>query len=341
MSMPLVRSALLSAAIMLVSAALPPVVGLASNQLSAQLLAGRGVQGTVVPYGFPQRQDGSALRILGVSSTPAHVCGVFDLQNTSTIPVERVRFVGILSFKPAARRPVQIVESDWVSQPLAPGATARVNAGLVDVDLAWREARGEHVQAFCAVRQIVYANGVTWGVTPNANVVHGNEALDQSRPTLPRAFVGQTHALATSGATLCLDEKGAEYSGGAQIDIRDEPGKAARCSVEGQWVEVDARTGEPLADVERQVVSVEVAVDGLPSTIALKSAAGAVATVQLAGGRTWGLVPTVAANGDVSIAVHDMSNTPHRLVGSRSLQPGEAARFGEASRGISVRLASR
>ena len=111
--------------------------------------------------------------------------------------------------------------------------------------------------------------------------------------------------------------------------------------MEGQWVEVDARSGEPLADVERQVVSVEVAVDGLPSTIALKSAVGAVATVQLAGGRTWGLVPTVAANGDVSIAVHDMSSTPHRLVGSRALQPGEAARFGDAAASLSVKLASR
>lgn len=86
-------------------------------------------------------------------------------------------------------------------------------------------------------------------------------------------------------------------------------------------------------------VTVDVAVDGLPSPMALTSAAGGVATLQLAGGRTLGIVPTVSVNGVVAIALHDMSTTPHRLIGTRTLQPGATARFEEASPVVSVSLA--
>ncbi|BCS34142.1 hypothetical protein TBR22_A33710 [Luteitalea sp. TBR-22] len=340
MSMPIVRTSLVATALLLVTALLPSIVATASRHLAVQLLAaGRDAEGATIPYGFPQRQDGSALRILAVSSSEAHVCGTFELQNTSTAAIERLRFVGVLSFKAAAGRPVQILETGWVSMPLVPGATARVDAGLVEADLARREGRGEHVQAFCAVREIAYVNGATWGVTPNRSAMLGSDALALSRPTLPRAFVGQTRALVSERRTLCVDDRGAEYSSGAQIAMRDEPGRAARCAADGQWIEVDARTSEPVAQTGSAVVAFDVAVDGQPAVIVLKSAAGQVATLRLTDGRTWGFVPIVAANGDVAISLHDMSATPHRLLATRLLQPEENTRFEEASPALSVRLA--
>ncbi|MGV3517030.1 hypothetical protein [Luteitalea sp.] len=87
------------------------------------------------------------------------------------------------------------------------------------------------------------------------------------------------------------------------------------------------------------MVAFDVAVDGLPRAIALKSAAGQVATLRLADGSTWGLVPVVAANGDVALSLHDMSSTPHRLLATRFLQPGANTRFEEASPALRVRLA--
>ena len=341
MSMPIVRASLVAVTLIVVGAALPRMFATASAHLSTQLLAaGQATEAGPVPYGFPQRQEGSALRILRVSSTPEHVCGAFDVQNVGSVAVARLRLVGVVSFRGDAVRPVLIRESEWLTRDIAPGATALVQVPLVERAEARREARGEHVQAYCAVREVVHANQVTWAVTPNPAATTDIDALGLGRwPTLPRAFVGQSHAAAFPRATLCLDEKGAEYSGGAQVAIRDEPGKAARCTKEGQWVEVDARSGEALSQGEQVVVAFDVAVDGLPRAIALKSAAGQVATLRLADGSTWGLVPVVAANGDVALSLHDMSSTPHRLLATRLLQPGANTRFEEASPALNVRVA--
>ncbi len=343
MSMPLARVLLAVAGGVVAVVTLPSTFTIASRHVSAELLAaGAAVQQGDVPFGFAPRQDGSALRVLRVTPADGRVCGTFEVQNEATVAIDRVRFIGILSFSTTANRPVQIVESDWLSQPIAPGATVLLDARLIDEDAARREAQGQHVQAFCAVREIAYGNGGTWSVTPNASAIRHTDVLDQTRPTLPRAFVGQTHVLAAPRTSLCLDDEGDKYSPGAQIEIRAEPGSAARCATDGQWVEVDARSGVPLVQVASAtyVVTLDVLVDGMSSPIVLKSASGSVATVQVPGGRTWGLVPTMTANGVVHVTLHDMSATPHRLVGARTLQSGATARFDDALPVVSVRLGS-
>jgi beta-lactamase regulating signal transducer with metallopeptidase domain len=342
MSMQLVRASLATAAIVIVSAALPLILATASRQLSAQLLAaGRTVQGAAVPYGYPQRQEGSALRIRTVSSTEAHVCGAFEVENLASVAVTQVRFVGVLSFKPGTGRVVVIRESEWLARDIPAGGTALVHVPLIELEEARREARGEHVQAHCALREVVYANRAAWSMTPNPSATTDIEALGLGRwPTLPRDLVGQSRVAAYPRLTLCLDDKGAEHSSGAQLEIRDEPGRAARCAPTGQWVEVDRRTGEPVPGAQAEL-TLDVTVDGLPAAMALKSAVGRIATLRLGEGRTFGLVPTVAANGDVSVSLHDMSAMPHSLLGTRTLRAGSIARFDDALPVVSVRLASR
>lgn len=341
MSMPIVRASAVAVALVVVTAALPQIHATASHQLATRLFAsGRAAQRGDIPRGFPQRQEGSGLRIIEVVSSDTHVCGTFRIQNLTSEPVAQLRFVGVLSFRPGANRPVLIRQSELLTQAIAPGATSVLQVPLLDVVEARREAGGEHVQGFCAVSEVVFANRVAWSITPNPSATTDVDALGLGRrPTLARALVGLSRVAAYPEATLCLDETGGEYSIGAQVGIRDEPGKAARCAPSGQWVEVD-RAGEPL-DLGESQVAVDVVVDGLPSAVSLRSASGKVATLQLARGRTWGFVPTVAANGDVSIDLHDMSTTPHTLLGTRALPPGVAVRFEEASPLVSVRLASR
>ena len=125
---------------LLLATALPVPLGLASTQLSARLFAAGQTQDVEsMPVGFPQRQDGSGLRIRRVVSTAAHACGTFEVENIADVPVSRVRVVAVLSYRGSANRPVRIVESDWIDTMIAPGATARLDASLVDVATARRE----------------------------------------------------------------------------------------------------------------------------------------------------------------------------------------------------------
>ena len=341
MTLPLARVSMLAAALVVALLALPKVHAVAAGEVSAHLLAAGRADSGVIPRGYPPRQEGSGLHLLGVSPTAAHACGTFEVQNLTSEAVAQIRFVGVLSFMPGATRPVVIRESSLLTQVISPGATAVVQVPLLDVVEARREAGGAHVQAYCAVREVVFANRATWAITTNPAATTGTEALGFRRwPALPRGLVGQSRVAVAAGLTLCLDENNAEYSPGAQVGIKDEPGKAARCTTEGQWIEVDARSGEPLTSPAPQAVALDVVVDGLPA-IRLKSAAGAVGTVRLPGGRILGLVPTLAGNGDVSIALHDMTTAPHRLVGTRPLQPGVAARFEDGGMSLSVTRGAR
>ena len=343
-TMPYARTAVIATLGVLLAAAMPRPFTAASAQLSARLFAAGAQDGRPVPIGFPQRQEGSALRIQRVESTDTHVCGTFDVQNVSSVGVAQVRFVGVLSFSSGANRPVQIFESDVTHVTIAPGATAKLDVQLVDVSTALREAAGGHAQVFCAVREVVHDNRITWrSATPNASARTAEDAMGNRppMPSLPRALVGHTSAIAAARMTLCMDEDGDEYSPGAQVAIRDEPGSAARCTRDGQWVEVDARTGEPLvghAIPSEGVVTLELVVAGLPSVMSLKGTYGTVATMQLPDGQRWGFVPVRGSGGDVDVALHDLTTNPHRLVGTRSLSPGQTATFDDVEPALSLRL---
>ncbi len=199
------------------------------------------------------------------------------------------------------------------------------------------------MQVFCAVREVVHANGASWhSPTPNASASTVWEAMGIQRrtPLLPRALVGHTSAIAATPMTLCMDEDGDEYSPGAQVAIRDEPGSAARCSREGQWVEVDARTGEPLvsnAIPSPDVVTLELVVAGLPSVMSLKGTYGTVATMQLPGGQRWGFVPVKRNGGDVDVALHDLTTNPHRRSEREASAPVRRSRSTTSSRRVGRR----
>jgi beta-lactamase regulating signal transducer with metallopeptidase domain len=341
-TMPYARTALIATLGVLLAAAVPRPFTAASAHLSARVFAAGAQDMRAIPLAFPQRQDGSALRIHRVESTATHVCGTFDVQNVSHVSVVQVRFVGILSFASGANRPVEITESHVVDATIAPGAVATLDAGLLEVTSARRAAAGGHVQAMCALREVVSENQAAWHLTPNPAATTGTDALGVPRPTVPRTFVGQTSAMATPITTLCLDEKGAEYSPGAQVAIRDEPGRAARCTREGQWIEVTPRDGEPpAADVHPSSsddVIIELGVAGVAGALSVRGRFGTVATMQLPGGQKWGFVPGRGDGRTVEVALHDLTATPHRLVGTRSLSPGETVTFAGVEPALSLRL---
>lgn len=339
---PFARTAAITTLGLLLSIVLFQSYDAASSQLSTRLLAATAQDLRPVPIGFPQRQEGSALRIRRVESSDSHACGTFEVENVSDVRVTQVRLVGILSFRRDAKRPVQIQESDWIETAVAPGATARLAAALIDVAMARREAEGQHVQAFCALREVVHENRAAWwSMTPNAAATTAEDAMGFAGPSLPRSLIGQTSAMVATRMTLCMDEKGAEYSPGAQVAIRDEPGKAARCTPEGQWIEVDRRTGQPLVGntvASPDEVTLELLVAGQPSAMSLKGTYGSLATMQLPSGQKWGFVPARGDGGDVEVALHDLASNPHRLIGTKRLSPGQTVTFANAEPALSLRL---
>ena len=164
----------------------------------------------------------------------------------------------------------------------------------------------------------------------DAAATTAEDAMGFSPPSIPRALVGQTSAMATTRMTLCVDEKGAEYSPGAQVAIRDEPGKAARGTPVGQWVEVDSRTGDPLArnaGPTQDVVTLELVVAGLPTLMSLTGRYGTVAMVQLPGGQKWGFVPAAERCGDVRCRAARPLAEPVPSCGTRSRAPGRRSRL--------------
>ena len=344
MNAPVLRAAAAAACGLLLALVLPLPFDVASAQLSARLFAAGATQDQFrVPIGFPQRQDGSALRIHRVDSTSTHACGSFDVENVADVAVSRVRVVGVLSFARGANRPVQIVESDWIETTIAPGTTARLEASLVDLAIARREAAGSHVQVLCALREVVHANRASWSVTPNPAATNDRDAMGWPAPSLPRQLVGVTSALPTPRLTLCVDDAGSEYSPGARIAIRNEPGRAARCASDGQWAEVDPGTGSPVGStrVPAEAVVMELRVAGIAAQMSLQAFIGTAATVQLPTGQAWGFVPARTAGGSVDVALHDLSTRPHRHVATRSLSPGQTVLFDDVEPALTLRLAPR
>ena len=325
------------------AAALPAPFTLASAQLSRRLLAAGQVEASRrLPIGFPQKQEGSALRIKRVDSTATHACGTFDVQNVADVAVDRVRVVAVLSFAPGANRPVQIVESEWIPLDLAPGAAGRVEASLVDIAATLRETAGGHVQALCALKDVVYANRASWSTTVNPAATDPVEAMGWRRPTLPRDLVGVTSAMVTSNLTLCLDDEAAEYSPGAQIEIRDEPGRQARCTTDGRWVEVLTRAGAEASGraTVADEVTMELMMAGIEAPFALVSPYGRSAIVA-SPTRSWGLVPRRTPTGGIQLALHDLSTHPHQLVATRSAGPDGTIRFDEVEPSLTIRVRER
>ncbi len=81
------------------------------------------------------------------------------------------------------------------------------------------------VQVMCALTKVTYANGATWEVTPNPAARTADAAL-----SLPPAEVSRSQfSKAATKGRVCRDDRGGEYSVGALVPIRNEPGTLAQC----------------------------------------------------------------------------------------------------------------
>ena len=237
-TMPYARTAVIATLGALLAAALPHPFHAASAQLSTTLFAAGAQDVRPVPIGFPQRQEGSALRIHRVESTDAHVCGTFDVQNVSSVAVAQVRFVGVLSFSPGANRPVQIVESapiDTCDRARGDGLDRRVRSSMSP----WRFARRRASTCRCSARcgrscTTTVTPGDRPRPTPRPPTARGRDGLPAS-DACSRAR-GRTHVGARGGSRDPLPGRGgrrvlARCAGGDSRRTRERRALHARGTV--------------------------------------------------------------------------------------------------------------
>jgi hypothetical protein len=96
------------------------------------------------------------------------------------------------------------------------------------------------MEAFFGLQAVKFANGALWSITPNPAAENGSDALGIERSEIPRNMLATEGAAGSDQNLLCRDQAGRDYSPGAIIKVRNEPGHFARCTA-GRWEEWDVR----------------------------------------------------------------------------------------------------
>jgi len=221
-----------------VSAALLVVVGdraagFAAAQV-AQLQSSEGQRAVTasglpfeMTYVYSYEQPGSAVVVSPLTHGVAFACDSAVVRNNANIAVTGIAFVAVAELWRAEERyPVQIFTTDVIPVEIAPGDKADVDIHLLpEEDWMRLGAMAPHVQVMCALTKVTYANGAAWEVTPNPSARTADAAL-----SFPPAEVSRK--LVSAGGTMaqvCRDDRGGEYSAGALVQIRNEPGTFAEC----------------------------------------------------------------------------------------------------------------
>jgi beta-lactamase regulating signal transducer with metallopeptidase domain len=258
-----------------------------------------------IPFGYATEQPGSGAELTRVVSSSDHPAELATVRNKATEAISGIVFAAVVEFFTSKLVPVSI----------GPGQTADVVPNVLSAqqlqDVAPRE--GGRVQLFFGLARILYANGFEWSVTPNPAATSGTDALNITRPDLPRSLVVAVGTQSQASGSACYDEQGKTYSLGAVIGIRREPGHFARC-VNGQWIEIVA---------PQTFVVLELTLPG-GAHPQLTIGEGTVGTVRLPNVGTFGFVPALA-NGNannVTIGIFDLDKTPHQKLGTVEVSVG-------------------
>ncbi len=159
-------------------------------------------------------------------------------------------------------------------------------------------------------------------------------ALGFIPPEVSRAPIGAPLSAVANGSHNCLDDRGAEYSEGAVVPIKLEPGRMVRCTG-GQWTD-RAPTGVPA----NPFVEMEVTWPNGP-TPRLKVRPGQMASIRI-GASDWGLVPTFddADPAGIRVEIYDLKAEPrHRLTELVATSNGPAV-TSETTPAFTVRVVS-
>ena len=203
--------------------------------LSAQSVASSGrvvfvtpIEGPI-PMGFIRTQHGASVRLTGMTTSDAASCDVATVENHANVAVIGLRFAAFahaagpaLSFLSVG----SVAMSDPVAVDLPPQGRVDVPVRLLSLADLQGGLRTGSPQVLCAIAEIRYANGASWSSPPAS--IFGPEHVD-----VPRTLVGGT---LEAGAPICKDDVDRDYSEGAIVPIRHEPGAFARCR-DGAWAE--------------------------------------------------------------------------------------------------------
>lgn len=209
--------------------------GEASAREAARVAAGTTEEG-VVPTGFIPAQYGAPVHIVAQEPANGHLFGRVRIRNVSEETLESVTFAVIVErFTPASTATLVPVEP--VSVSLAPGAAQTLDVAFLPNEalLALRE-RGGKVQGALGVREVRFAGGRRWVLTPAASAQNAQEMLHVPEPSVSRGLV-RAAAPEAGKEPHCLDDRGLPYTEGAIVAILGEPGRFAECDGSGAWVE--------------------------------------------------------------------------------------------------------
>jgi beta-lactamase regulating signal transducer with metallopeptidase domain len=225
------RLLVLTASAALIVVAGDRVVGLALSQVAQAQSAESKRAATDSQHGYEVfmswsfEQPGSAVTYKRAVSGAAFGCDTARVQNDANVAVTGLAFVAVVTLH-ASYSPVKIFTTDLIPVQIAAGGEADVDVHLFGkADQMQLGAIAPKIQVMCALTKVAYANGATWEVTPNPNARTADAAL-----SLPPAEVSRSLVSAGVVAAInCRDDGGGEYSAGAIVPVRKEPGTFAEC----------------------------------------------------------------------------------------------------------------
>ncbi len=215
-----------------------------------------------IPIAYSWEQPGAPLRIAkSPESTSGYLFASVRVRNVSELPLQSVTFVAVVEKRPGARRTApaaQVFTSDPVAARLQPGEAADLAPNLLPPDQLARIAKdwgvalpgadrapgiqpAPKIRAWLGVLQVAYDDGRLWRLVPLEGATTAQDALHLRRESVvSRNLVvtaPPTQLLHPPWCCVCADDAGLEYSEGAPVPIRDEPGHFAVCHRSGAWVE--------------------------------------------------------------------------------------------------------
>jgi beta-lactamase regulating signal transducer with metallopeptidase domain len=199
------------------------VVGLASSQVGQAQSAESKRTAVFMSWSF--EQPGSAITYKRAVSGAAFGCDTARVQNDANVAVTGLAFVAVVTLH-AGYEPVKIFTTEMIPVQIAAGGEADVDVHLFGkADQMQLGAIAPEIQVMCALTKVTYANGATWEVTPNPNARTADAALSLPPSEVSRSLVSAGEVTAMN----CRDDRGGEYSAGAIVPIRNEPGTFAEC----------------------------------------------------------------------------------------------------------------
>jgi len=172
------------------------------------------------------KQPGSSMWFKRLIVSTEFACDYVELRNDANVSVTGVAIAAIVTL--GSDQPVRIFTTDVLSVDIAPGQTAKLRPALLSFEEQVRlRPATSRIHTMCALAEIRYANGASWKVTPNPAAHDVDTALSLPPAEVSRSLISD--ATPPRPGYVCSDDRGGEYSVGAIVPIRNEPGTFARC----------------------------------------------------------------------------------------------------------------